>query len=249
MPEAICLQASRVWIISGRWQQAVEALSGNLDPVGTTRRSGLLTELALRSKAHWKYSPEFLASCREELTLRDTELAGRRAAVAERDGSVVGFTTLEGEPPRGVLGMMFVDPCAIGQGIGRLMFDHTVEAARVLGFKQLSLRVISVMSAQVRAAGRSRSPAATAARPARCQVRVTRAPKQPHRTEHLPYSSPPGSGAAGRSRSPSRRVSRAAARFARATSARERVRRGRGGGGRGSRRQRGRRPAARRKSA
>ncbi|MGW8748404.1 GNAT family N-acetyltransferase [Streptomyces sp. NPDC055794] len=98
--------------------------------------ASFLTELALRSKAHWGYGPEFLASCREELTLRDTELAGRRAAVAVRDGSVVGFTTLEGEPPQGVLGMMFVDPCAIGQGIGRLMFDHTVEAARVLGFKQ-----------------------------------------------------------------------------------------------------------------
>ncbi|GHI99681.1 GNAT family N-acetyltransferase [Streptomyces olivaceus] len=99
----------------------------------------LLTELALRSKAHWGYDAAFLASCREELTLDDAELAGRRTAVAERDGGVVGFTTLEGEPPQGVLGMMFVDPDAIGEGVGRLLFAHAVEAAGTLGFTRFTI--------------------------------------------------------------------------------------------------------------
>ncbi|MBZ6101117.1 GNAT family N-acetyltransferase [Streptomyces olivaceus] len=99
----------------------------------------LLTELALRSKAHWGYDAAFLASCREELTLDDAELAGRRTTVAERDGGVVGFTTLEGEPPQGVLGMMFVDPDAIGEGVGRLLFAHVVEAAGTLGFTRFTI--------------------------------------------------------------------------------------------------------------
>ncbi|MEU4048344.1 GNAT family N-acetyltransferase [Streptomyces olivaceus] len=99
----------------------------------------LLTELALRSKAHWGYDAAFLASCREELTLDDAELAGRRTTVAERDGGVVGFTTLEGEPPQGVLGMMFVDPDAIGEGVGRLLFAHAVEAAGALGFTRFTI--------------------------------------------------------------------------------------------------------------
>jgi GNAT superfamily N-acetyltransferase len=101
--------------------------------------AGFLTELALRSKAHWGYDAEFLASCREELTLKGPELAGRRAAVAERDGDVVGFVTLEGEPPQGVLGMMFVEPCAIGQGVGRLLFTHAVETAEALGFSRFTI--------------------------------------------------------------------------------------------------------------
>ncbi len=99
----------------------------------------LLTELALRSKAHWGYDAAFLASCREELTLDDAEHAGRRTTVAERDGGVVGFTTLEGEPPQGVLGMMFVDPDAIGEGVGRLLFAHAVEAAGALGFTRFTI--------------------------------------------------------------------------------------------------------------
>ncbi|MGW7241639.1 GNAT family N-acetyltransferase [Streptomyces sp. NPDC054804] len=101
--------------------------------------AGLLSDLALRSKAYWGYDAEFLASCREELTLRGPELASRRTAVAERDGSIVGFTTFEGEPPQGVLGMMFVDPDAIGQGIGRLLFTHAVETAAALGFTQFTI--------------------------------------------------------------------------------------------------------------
>ncbi|MFI9152541.1 GNAT family N-acetyltransferase [Streptomyces sp. NPDC053367] len=98
-----------------------------------------LSDLALRSKAHWGYDAAFLASCREELTLKAAELASRRTAVAERDGSIVGFTTFEGEPPQGVLGMMFVDPVVIGQGIGRLLFTHVVETARSLGFTRFTI--------------------------------------------------------------------------------------------------------------
>jgi GNAT superfamily N-acetyltransferase len=99
----------------------------------------MLTDLALRSKAHWGYDAEFLEACREELTVAANEVTRRRAMVADRDGHVLGFTTLEGAPPTGVLGMMFVDPRAIGQGIGRLLFEHTIAAGRDLGFTQLTI--------------------------------------------------------------------------------------------------------------
>jgi GNAT superfamily N-acetyltransferase len=99
----------------------------------------VLTELALRSKAHWGYDADFLKSCRDELTVAEHEVARRRAMVADRDGRILGFTTLEGEPPTGVLGMMFVEPQAIGQGIGRLLFERTIAAGRELGFAQLTI--------------------------------------------------------------------------------------------------------------
>ncbi|MFD5130455.1 GNAT family N-acetyltransferase [Streptomyces olindensis] len=101
--------------------------------------AGVLTDLALRSKAHWGYDAGFLEACREELTVTADELARRRATVADRDGRVLGFTTLEGEPPTGVLGMMFVEPQAIGQGIGRLLFERTIAAGRELGFTRLTI--------------------------------------------------------------------------------------------------------------
>jgi hypothetical protein len=42
--------------------------------------------MVMRSKAHWGYSEEFLARCREELALRPEELEALRAHVAEDDG-------------------------------------------------------------------------------------------------------------------------------------------------------------------
>ena len=101
--------------------------------------AGLLSELALRSKAYWGYDETFLADCRDELTLRPSGIDRRRTVVAERDGRVIGFATLQGEPPAGELGMLFVDPSVIGNGVGRLLFDHVAATARGLGFRRLTL--------------------------------------------------------------------------------------------------------------
>lgn len=101
--------------------------------------AGALSALALRSKAHWGYSAEFVEACRAELTLAPDEIAARRATVVERDGGVVGFATLEGDPPEGVLGMMFVEPLTMGRGIGRLLFEHARTVARDLGFLRFTI--------------------------------------------------------------------------------------------------------------
>ncbi|MGY0004619.1 GNAT family N-acetyltransferase [Micromonospora sp. I033] len=92
-----------------------------------------LTELALRSKAHWGYDAEFLARCRAELTLTPTDVADRPVAVAERDGRPVGLAVLGGNLPEVELEMLFVDPPAIGTGAGRALFDHAVATARAAG--------------------------------------------------------------------------------------------------------------------
>jgi GNAT superfamily N-acetyltransferase len=101
--------------------------------------AAILTELALRSKGHWGYDEDFVARCREELTLQPDEVEQRRTAVAEHQGQVVGFVTVQGDPPDGELGMLFVDPPAIGHGVGRLLFQHALAVAAALGFKRLEI--------------------------------------------------------------------------------------------------------------
>ncbi|MFJ6215601.1 GNAT family N-acetyltransferase [Streptomyces sp. NPDC092296] len=101
--------------------------------------AGPLSELALRSKGHWGYDAAFLAACRAELTLTADQLAARRTRVAEDGGRVLGFTTLEGDPPDGKLGMCFVALEAIGRGVGRLLFDRMAAEARTLGFRRLTI--------------------------------------------------------------------------------------------------------------
>jgi GNAT superfamily N-acetyltransferase len=103
--------------------------------------AGSLTALALRSKAHWGYDEAFMAACREELTLHADEVAARRTTVAEDEdtGEVIGFVTLEGEPPRGAIGMLFVSPGAMRRGAGRLLYGHALATAARLGFTRLTI--------------------------------------------------------------------------------------------------------------
>lgn len=62
---------------------------------GRPEEAAALTEPALRSKGHWGYDEEFLAACRDELAVRPAETGPRRTEVAEEDGRILGFTTLE----------------------------------------------------------------------------------------------------------------------------------------------------------
>jgi GNAT superfamily N-acetyltransferase len=99
--------------------------------------ANLLTELAVRSKGHWGYDAEFLSACRDELTVNPADCDGLRVMVAEKNNSVVGFYQLAEKSGTGELVALFVDPAAIGAGIGRRLLGHALERARDLGMSSL----------------------------------------------------------------------------------------------------------------
>ena len=114
--------------------------------------AGELGALALRSKAHWGYDAAFMEACREELVIPPDQVALRRTYVAVSRGSdadpsapgerrerILGFGTIEGEPPAGELGMLFVDPPAIGRGVGGALFSHLAAVAVEAGFHRLTI--------------------------------------------------------------------------------------------------------------
>ena len=99
-----------------------------------------LSALALRSKGVWGYDRQFLEACRDELTVAPDAVEVRRAAVAvDGSGRAVGFATLEGEPPDGELGMLFVEPDRIGTGVGGILWRDAVRRAASLGFRSLRI--------------------------------------------------------------------------------------------------------------
>ncbi|MDI5966037.1 GNAT family N-acetyltransferase [Streptantibioticus silvisoli] len=102
--------------------------------------AAVLSALALRSKAHWGYDEAFMAACRAELTFGPERLSAGRALVAQApDGQPAGYAALDGEPPAGELGALFVDPPFIGQGVGRLLYDRMIATARRAGFTTLTI--------------------------------------------------------------------------------------------------------------
>lgn len=96
-----------------------------------------LAALAVRSKGHWPYPPEFLARFARAQGLTEQVVAANEVWVAEHDGTVRGFYTLLHRTDRTVLDDLWLDPGEIGRGSGRLLFEHAVDRARAGGARVL----------------------------------------------------------------------------------------------------------------
>ena len=102
--------------------------------------SEVLTALCVRSKAHWGYDAAFMAQCRDSLRVRPEAI---------RDGWVF-VAVNEADRPLGVaqidlvggvadLGLLFVDPPAMGLGIGRQLLRHAMGAVRRAGIERMTI--------------------------------------------------------------------------------------------------------------
>lgn len=101
--------------------------------------AGALTELALRSKAHWGYDEAFMALCVDELTTHPATIEGGRVWVAEIGNRIVGMLEIVPEGHAAELRMIFVEPDAMRLGVGRALWRHAEAAARSLGAERLEL--------------------------------------------------------------------------------------------------------------
>jgi GNAT superfamily N-acetyltransferase len=101
----------------------------------------LLSDLALRSKAHWGYTREFLDACRDELRVSAEDLEAHPTFVLESDDRLLGFYTLEHISPDAVeLGHLFVEPDAIGAGLGLALVAHARDEARQRGYRKIVIQ-------------------------------------------------------------------------------------------------------------
>ena len=100
-----------------------------------------LSALALRSKAHWGYDADFLAACRDDLTLSADDIATSTVYVVDGADASLGFYRLVLQSD-GVaeLDALFVEPAAMGQGIGRRLWRHAVATAAKLGCSEIVLQ-------------------------------------------------------------------------------------------------------------
>ena len=103
----------------------------------------LLSDLALRSKAHWGYSQDFLDSCRTELTVDPAQIGSddyQYFAAVEGD-MTIGFYALERLADDGYeLEALFVEPAHIGTGIGRSLIEHATRTVSQRGAARLIIQ-------------------------------------------------------------------------------------------------------------
>ncbi|MFQ6549608.1 GNAT family N-acetyltransferase [Aestuariibius sp. 2305UL40-4] len=96
-----------------------------------------LTDLCLRSKAHWGYDDAFMTACRDELTVTEADLPG--ITLLENGASPIAMVQLTLDGDTADLARLYVAPEAMGQGAGRRLLDHAITQARRSGAHTLTI--------------------------------------------------------------------------------------------------------------
>jgi GNAT superfamily N-acetyltransferase len=99
-----------------------------------------LTAICLRSKAHWGYDAEFMRLSTPHITVHESDIeAGHVLVGCDASGRIIGLVRVQPEGEEAELGLMFVDPFAIGTGAGRALFEAAAVLARRLGAKRMTI--------------------------------------------------------------------------------------------------------------
>jgi GNAT superfamily N-acetyltransferase len=98
-----------------------------------------LSALCCRSKAHWGYDAAFMVAAARLLAVPQAAIRAGRVLVAEADGAPAGVAVLvpQGGTETWELSHLFVEPLALGRGIGRALFQAAARKARLAGAGRL----------------------------------------------------------------------------------------------------------------
>ena len=99
-----------------------------------------LSELAMRSKAHWGYSAAFMEACRAELAVTPRQITDASFTVElVRSGQeTIGYFAMERLVATDFeLAALFVEPAWIGCGAGRRLMQRALEAMTEQGGTRL----------------------------------------------------------------------------------------------------------------
>lgn len=89
-----------------------------------------ITAMCLRSKALWGYDDDFVAKCRDELTVTPAMIANRFARVMIDDGASVGYVEVSDEDGEFHLEKLFVGPDVMRRGLGAQLLSAAIGYVR-----------------------------------------------------------------------------------------------------------------------
>ncbi len=97
----------------------------------------LLDALAFRSKAHWGYASAQMEAWRPQLAVAPAWIDLQRVVVAVAGHVITGFVVILDQASQWKLEHLWVDPAAMGKGVGRALLDQACQLARSLGATEL----------------------------------------------------------------------------------------------------------------
>src|SRR5688500_11378296 len=98
-----------------------------------------LSDLAVRAKGHWGYSPEWLRQWSADLTLTGDYLSAHPAFVAVDGETQVGLCVLELRGDEASLEHVWIAPEYQRRGVGRALVERALETAARSGVRRIEV--------------------------------------------------------------------------------------------------------------
>ncbi len=99
-----------------------------------------ITDMVVRSKAYWGYDAQFMANVLQFLIIDAQYIQDMDTFVAILEEKIVGVVTLAPLDSEDVeIDHLFVDPSAIGKGVGKALWQYALRSVRSKNFKRIFL--------------------------------------------------------------------------------------------------------------
>jgi GNAT superfamily N-acetyltransferase len=98
-----------------------------------------LTRIALAAKRHWGYPERWMEIWSPQLTFDAAYFEANESWTAVSEEQPVGFYTLLDKDGVAWLENLWVTPEHMSRGIGRMLFQHSVQLAKLRGYKKFQL--------------------------------------------------------------------------------------------------------------
>lgn len=99
------------------------------------REAELLSTLAYESKAFWGYPIDFMEKARKYLCVTEEEIFKEDVYVLEKNRKISGFYHCRFLDEESELVWLFIHPSEIGKGLGKKLWSHILELAKIRGVK------------------------------------------------------------------------------------------------------------------
>jgi GNAT superfamily N-acetyltransferase len=98
-----------------------------------------LTQIARASKGYWGYPEAWISAWSDQLRIYPETIEKDHVYQALVNGETAGFYVLSSQEERLLLDHLWIKPEYIGQGIGRVLFEHALRQAAGLGARQIEI--------------------------------------------------------------------------------------------------------------
>lgn len=101
--------------------------------------SEALSNVAARSEAYWGYDSEYMEKFRRIYKVTKEFITENPTFVMEEDNNIIGFYAVLRENDITSLEYFFIEPRYIGQGYGKILWNHLINNCKIAGIRELDI--------------------------------------------------------------------------------------------------------------